>query len=173
MFVDIRGNGTARQLNKIAVLIKSKDWQQEPREDWRERVMAVIAGDAVRDAGAMIDYLLSLPDKRHNGHGRERVNEAGMYRHDGRIYKVQKAVHGSGNLYAKELVQNESGEGYHFAYVRGAINRLSPADKMSLEEAKEFGVLYGSCCVCGRTLTKEESIAAGIGPICAGKGFWA
>lgn len=35
--------------------------------------------------------------------------------------------------------------------------------------AVEYGHRTGSCCICGRTLTDPESIAAGIGPICAGK----
>lgn len=34
---------------------------------------------------------------------------------------------------------------------------------------REIGLLTGSCCICGRTLTNEESINGGIGPICAGK----
>ena len=32
-----------------------------------------------------------------------------------------------------------------------------------------YGQLIGKCGVCGRTLTDPESIAAGIGPICAGR----
>jgi hypothetical protein len=96
----------------------------------------------------------------------------GMYRtEDGTIYKVQVAHHGTGKLYAKKLVQE--GDAWRFEYERGAIYRLTASDKMTLEEAKAFGALYGTCCVCGRTLTDEESIAAGIGPVCAGKGEWA
>lgn len=90
----------------------------------------------------------------------------GMYRVNGVIYKVQRAVHGSGHLYAKRL------EGERFEYAPGALNSLSPEDKMTLEECKEYGALYGVCCVCGRTLTNEQSIADGIGPICAGKAGW-
>lgn len=90
----------------------------------------------------------------------------GMYVHDGRIYKVQHAVHGSGRLYAKELT--ESG----FEFAKGMVYKLSPEEKMTLEQAAEYGRLYGVCCVCGATLTDEDSIAAGIGPVCAGKGWW-
>lgn len=112
---------------------------------------------------------------------KKRVAEVteGMYRtSDGRIYKVQKAVHGSGNLYAKELVRdvahgnvfgNVDQGRWKFEYVKGAIRRLRKEDKLTLEQAKEFGALYGTCCVCGRTLTDETSIAEGIGPICAGR----
>lgn len=101
--------------------------------------------------------------------------EAGMYRKDGLIYKVQKAVHGSGNMYAKLLVvetivQVEGDEPVtytRFDYAPGAIAKLLPEHRMTLEEAKEFGALYGTCCVCAATLTDEKSIAAGIGPVCA------
>lgn len=91
----------------------------------------------------------------------------GMYKKDGEIYKVQIAVHGSGRPYAKKLVEVD-GE-WEFVRAPGMVNRLTSANKMTLEEAKEFGKLYGTCCVCGRTLTKEESIAEGIGPVCSGK----
>jgi hypothetical protein len=33
----------------------------------------------------------------------------------------------------------------------------------------DYGRQIGHCAICGRTLTNEESIAAGIGPICAGR----
>lgn len=35
--------------------------------------------------------------------------------------------------------------------------------------SQAFGHALGVCGVCGRTLTDDQSIAAGIGPICAGK----
>lgn len=108
----------------------------------------------------------------------------GMHRLDGEIYKVQRAVHGSGNLYAKHLVLSDQGcslgcghvacghddptrYSVTFTYAPGVIYRLSEDSRMSLDEAKEFGSLYGTCMVCGRTLTNEESIEAGIGPVCA------
>lgn len=88
------------------------------------------------------------------------------------IYKVQKAVHGSGHLYAKRLVVSPEFEGQSvtFEYTPGAVKQLEVGGrKLTLEEAKAFGALYGTCCVCGRTLTKESSIEDGIGPICASK----
>lgn len=81
-----------------------------------------------------------------------------------RIFKVQKAVHGSGNLYGKELVNGR------FEYFKGARRLLlAEGRRMTLEEAKAYGALYGTCCVCGRTLTNETSIEAGIDPVCAGR----
>lgn len=100
----------------------------------------------------------------------------GMYRKDGEIYKVQVAVHGSKRLYAKKLVKldepRQMAKGvrtHEFEYASGAIRTLTPADKMTLEEAKAWGALYGTCCCCGALLTDENSIEAGIGPICAKK----
>jgi len=119
------------------------------------------------------------PQRRNN----EPEATEGMYRtEDGTIYKVQRAVHGSGRLYAKRLVVHEGefsfqkgfqGTKVTFEYDQGTIFKLKLTDKMTLEEAKAFGALYGTCCVCGRTLTDERSIEAGIGPVCAGKGEWA
>lgn len=37
--------------------------------------------------------------------------------------------------------------------------------------SRRYGQEIGECGVCGRTLTNEDSRAAGIGPICAGKAF--
>lgn len=85
----------------------------------------------------------------------------GMYLKDGRIFKVQRAVHGSGHLYAKELVDGS------FVYAGGMFRQLDSSHAMTLEQAKEYGALYGVCCACARTLTDEASIEAGIGPVCA------
>ena len=87
----------------------------------------------------------------------------GMYLKDDVVYKVQIAKQGSGRLYAKILT--DSG----FEYAPGAMRDLRAEHKMTLDQAKEYGKLYGVCCVCSRDLTDEHSIAAGIGPICAKK----
>lgn len=38
--------------------------------------------------------------------------------------------------------------------------------------ASDYGHEIGKCGICSRTLTNPESIAKGIGPICAGKAGW-
>lgn len=108
------------------------------------------------------------------------VTEDGMYRTpDGEIFKVQRAVHGSGQLYAKRLISVEPYEKvkrgktvtvtHEFVYAPGAIRDLSADMRMTLAQAVEYGALYGVCCVCSTTLTSEKSIEAGIGPICGGR----
>ena len=82
------------------------------------------------------------------------------------IYKVQRSQ--AGNLYAKRLV-GEPGGSLSWEYVGAAPVRSGRLQQLDLETAKRFGQLYGACCVCGRTLTNEGSIEAGIGPVCASK----
>jgi hypothetical protein len=152
---------TAKQINFIKTLLAERptaDRSKLPHPD----VMTT------KDASNAIDWLMTLPKAEKAKATGPAITEAGMYMKDGVIYKVQKAVHGSGHLYAKKLAGGET-EDFYFEYAPGVVKNLTPADKMTLEQAKEFGALYGTCCVCGRTLTDEDSIEAGIGPVCAKK----
>lgn len=121
-----------------------------------------------------------------------RVTQDGMYRDPatGAIYKVQwNRASGDGRrLYAKQLfVDMPNGEtrtvglldglkaegaSARFEYASGAIKKIDPDWRMSIEEAEKFGALYGICMRCGRDLTAEASIAAAMGPICRGKKNW-
>lgn len=121
-----------------------------------------------------VEAVLNSSRREHEKTRRvEEAPEEGVYRDKAlTIYKVQRAVHGSGNLYAKRLVIPDDGSKPRFEYAPGAIRNLLPEWKMTLDEAREFGVLYGTCVVCGRTLTDETSISRGIGPVCEAKGRW-
>ncbi len=93
----------------------------------------------------------------------------GTYRTpDGDIYRVVLAVHGSGRPYARKLVVVEHGHA-EWEMAKGMVFRLRPEWKLTLEQAAEFGRLYGVCAHCAAPLTDPTSIARGIGPICAGK----
>lgn len=98
----------------------------------------------------------------------KRIEQDGMYKVGDIIYKVQVAVHGSGQLYAKRLEVLAHGTA-QWVYAPGVVKTLTEADRLTLDEAVKFGQLYGVCAQCGRTLTDEASIARGIGPVCAGK----
>ncbi len=119
-----------------------------------------LAGMTFGVASSMITRLLRMR-KSVNG-----ITEDGIYRTpDGTVYKVQVAYHGNGQLYGKRLVEVEPGV-WKFVRDEGALARLAPSMLMSLEEAIEFGRLYHVCVRCGAILTDEDSIEAGIGPIC-------
>ena len=93
--------------------------------------------------------------------------EDGIYLDGEKVYKVQTSRE-SGNQYAKLLTLAGTDEtGARFEYARGAIRNLTPEHRMTLKQARELGARYGVCVNCGATLTDPESIAAGIGPVCA------
>jgi len=163
---------TGRQIDYLKSLIRDRDVDRAMDVAFIDD--AISAGTLAKSAASeYIADALRCP-KRPLAQARVDAAQAelthGMYHKDTVVYKVQIAVHGSGRLYAKKLMVDGFGKA-HFEYAPGAIRILTLADRMSLEEAKEFGVLYGTCCVCGRTLTDEVSIANGIGPVCARKFF--
>jgi hypothetical protein len=121
----------------------------------------------------------------------------GMYRNPdkGTIYKLYHTVHGANVQVAKELIVVDPGErATPLSYSEGKtttpdekwvrkptvrfdyrgrkpLYSLTPEMRLSIEEAKEFGALYGTCCICGRMLTNELSIHLGIGPVCGSREF--
>lgn len=116
-------------------------------------------------ASKTIEWLRKQP-YRYDTPAELLVTEEGMYRFDGVIYKVQRS-RSTRHLYAKRLHGDTTTE-WHFTYA-GSPNRLglTAAHRMTLEEAAAWGAQFGTCCVCAATLTNPESIAAGIGPVCA------
>lgn len=156
---------TEKQIDFINSLLTRHEMTDTNR---RSVEAALLRGIDKVEASQIIDWIKALPRKATpSAKKTEDVNLEGMHRLNGDIYKVQVAVHGSGRLYAKKLTQH--GDDWSFEFAPGVIYKLSSATKMTLEQAKEFGALYGTCCVCGRTLTNEESIAEGIGPICGSR----
>jgi Family of unknown function (DUF6011) len=145
-------------------------------------------GEEPRTAGRDAQRSWGKPDKPG-------ITEDGMYRvADGTIFKVQWNRENT-KLYAKrlrlvemDLDGNIIAEHHtfslddkrredrkykaHFDYATGVVYKLQPEQRMTLAEAKRFGVLYGTCCDCGRNLTREASIASGIGPQCGADGRW-
>jgi len=117
-------------------------------------------------ASQIIDALFKAPKKAAAAVQREEAPE-GIHYLDGKVYKVQVAVHGSGRKYVKQL-DAEAG-GWEYLGRNGVFHKLSENTLMTLEDAASFGKLYGMCCVCGATLTDEGSISAGIGPVCRDK----
>lgn len=143
----------------------------------------VVATAKLTKAGASrwIDELLRMPKvataKVAEPGVVARVTECGMYRNTaGDLFKVQQSAT-TGGLYAKKLqpiggqrlTEIDTVVGFEFVYAPGAMRELVATDRLSLEDAKAFGIKYGVCCVCGRTLKDATSVAAGIGPICATK----
>lgn len=108
--------------------------------------------------------------------------QAGMYTaDDGITQKILRVYLGqqSGRLLVK-MIHLQDTEEYGYQYIGslstvvGGRSKLGKVKltKMSLEEAKKWGRMTGSCVACGRRLDVPESVEAGIGPVCAGKDYW-
>jgi hypothetical protein len=127
------------------------------------------------DVSALIDALKAAPFRRAlqtNGSGHNTIKvEEGMFKKDGIVYKVVRAKNNSGRLYAKKLRQDAQGT-WFFDMARGMVYKLRPEDKLSAEDAAEFGKLYEICINCGRDLTRDNSIHVGYGPVCADNNGW-
>lgn len=112
-------------------------------------------------ASAKISEYIAMPKVR-NAFSSMPELEKGMYRMNGDVYKVYRTR--EGHLATKILTE----DGFNYTG-RKPLHSLTSEHRMTLEEAKEYGKITGTCCQCGRKLTDENSIEAGIGPVCAGK----
>lgn len=88
--------------------------------------------------------------------------DEGMYKVGDDIFKVYFTQ--AGHIATKQLTE----DGFEYTG-RKPLAKIKPEHRMTLDQAKEYGKVTGTCCNCGRLLTNEDSIEAGIGPICAGK----
>ena len=115
-----------------------------------------------REASALIDSLRSFPYLPREPRTSAPVStlEVGVYYKNGDVYRV-KISQTSGRPYAMKLV------GRSFVYDSSYIRAISADDKMTLDQACDYGIQFGVCCVCGRELTDEVSVSRGIGPVCA------
>ena len=137
-----------------------------PDREMAERRLAALGH--VEDMAEFTDLLSKSSLGRH----KEPVPE-GLYAHDGHVYKVVTAVHGSGHRYAKVLMPPELGsERGSWIMAKGMVFKLSVEDLMTADKAAEFGALYSICCNCGLPLTREESKRRHYGPTCADKLGW-
>ena len=116
-----------------------------------------------RQVSALIDSLIDLPWKPRTS--APQIQE-GFYIKDEVVYKVQSNKAGTG-VYAKRL--DISGSKGHWHYEAGLTRDLVGLEPLTLEVAAQMGVASGVCVICGRTLDNPESIARGIGPVCATK----
>lgn len=181
---------TDKQINYLIALGKqARDRIEQLPEDDDRRVGYTILldtlGRQVRDGeldrrstskaiDAMKQVLEDCPATRRsvNERGADEP-DAGMYRRGEDIVRVYLGQR-SGKMLLKRLVyESASGlngtPGYTYEYEGRAAYKLGNAVKLTLEEAKAFGRMTGTCCVCARRLDDPESVDAGIGPVCAGK----
>lgn len=161
---------TERQMGFIADLYRAIDPDNAP-----ECILAIEQGDpfSKADASALIERLINQRGETRKTTKTEApaprptatasTLSEGFYRaNNGNIFQVFTARNGA-HLLAKVLIE-DSGEWEY----KGAASRFVKADqRMTLAEAQDYGKRTGRCMVCTRKLTNPESVANGIGPVCA------
>lgn len=88
-----------------------------------------------------------------------------------KFYRVDKPTRG--RWAGKTFVSAQASDDYWPVKRPAALVTILTAIAANPEKAAaDYGHQIGRCGVCSRTLTDPESIARGIGPVCAGKAGW-
>lgn len=134
-----------------------------------------------REASNWIEKLKTLPAKNIKGSGGhwpsiETDIPAGHYAVTGEdgttdFYRVDKPTEGkwAGRTFVK-LQLSETYERLSLSGTRAVLKKIEEAGPR--EAAIRYGKELGKCAICNRTLTNNDSIALGIGPVCAEKVGW-
>ncbi len=129
-------------------------------------------------ADASIKWCLQLPRIEFT---QQEPVAVGVYRINETIYIVKPNRDGT-RRYAVRLVVSpprltENGEEVNFSYeqARGVVYQLTPADRMSVDDLRDFMIKYRKCVKCGKslkrpeTLLRAEEIGVMVGKTCATK----
>lgn len=135
---------------------------------------------------SIIDHLLKQPKIAQAAAAPAQATAVavGMYHRDGEFFKVK--LSGAKRPYALKVVAhptatfNADGSPHfnvEFIYDRGYLARLTDADKMTFDQARQFGMMFHSCVNCGAALggehgTEIRSVVAGYGETCAKNNGW-
>lgn len=150
---------TGPQLNFLKKLVQERECSVRDR-------LAVETGDLTKQSASKLIGDLQRAARR----GAKVETKEGYYHLDEVVYHVVMSK--QGRPYAKQLVITNPGSDKakgRWEYAPGAVYKLQEMAPLTVDVAVSYGKKFGACMICGRTLTKQESIDAGIGPICAGK----
>lgn len=150
------------------VAAQARDWERRAWAAQERDTAAAQAGTITAQVHQASQAATSAARRVPEG---ERPAEAGFFLHEGRMYKVVRAVYGDakGHLYTKRL-DEVKGE---WVKVPGMTSYLREDERMTEAQAIEYSsklkvtpemAIYGKCTLCGRKLTDETSIANKVGP---------
>ncbi|MEQ4716074.1 DUF6011 domain-containing protein [Nonomuraea sp. B19D2] len=153
----VNGTATEPQKNLIRLLATERGLDLQTIEAGFEDMTKAIASDFIK---FLKGITATSPAQR------VQIVEAGFYKLDKKYFEVRESK--AGRLYAVEIFKNKYGK-VVAEFAPGVVRLLKPENLLTLDEAKAFGKETGSCCICRRELTKQDSIDAGIGPVCAAR----
>lgn len=162
--LDTKGTLSERQVSAIRAIHAKAEATRAARNVERQ------AEQASRTAEVNLSAINSMFDK---------AIESGLkklaYRAEGLKLTPAKATSSNpGAIYVTSTEGEYMGKvvGNKFVGMRGIPadikTKLEAIAENPAEAARAYGKATGICCCCGRELTDPNSIAAGIGPICAG-----
>jgi hypothetical protein len=187
---------TGPQVNLLKELIDERDLMKDPRffdaiqamdkgeyAAHLERLKKQMEGISFARARHLINHMLSLP-KKHESQRVERGSvpkiksdvPAGHYAVTGEdgttdFYRVDRPTEGRWAGYI--FVKLQLSDNYERVPLRNIQTILDKIEADGPESAsKRYGKELGRCGVCNRTLTNNDSIERGIGPVCAAKYSW-
>lgn len=154
---------TENQANFIKSLATQKQNGVETLAEWLQGNFVDSVERLERSLGSeVIEHLKTLPEKARP------ALEVGAYCKDGVFYAVRVARE-SKRPYALEWRALTVNGDPSWVYDSKAIHILTPADRLTLEQAVAFGVGTGQCVHCGKALKDPKAIAQGIGSTCKKK----
>jgi hypothetical protein len=170
-----------KQIELITSLLSERDLASETRVAWNARLLTLHGDPAevaalTRDkASTLITYLFGLPvfeakpaavDAVPAGHYALPDDKGGVD-----FYRVDRPT--EGRWAGKVFVSIQHGDDHTTMSKMGGATVLRRIETIGAAEcSKLYGRELGKCGVCGRTLTNDESRAAGIGPVCAANAGW-
>lgn len=123
--------------------------------------------DDVKVASSLITFLFTLPRKGGDKPRTPRFDpEPGVYLMDNFIYRVR--ISRTGNWYAEKCEKPLADSGRKSLSWDYVGKRVNLRDALLVDDA-QAGKFLGYCIRCGAELTDPDSIARGMGPICANK----
>lgn len=161
---DAKGSLSPKQIESLQTQCDKNDARQAERAaakaaDLKTRVETVVDTSVIRE-------LFNVA----KGNG---LKKPGLWFGDLKISEAPESGRNAGSLYVKqggEYAGKITGTTFHPAYGVKAMTILNTLLEIAGNPAEVLRVKgreTGKCCCCGRELTDPESIAAGIGPVCA------
>lgn len=152
-----------RQINLITNLLGEKlinDEAQAVIDDkyatWR---------DSSKTASSFITFLFKMPRVDGGANPTARFDpEPGVYRMEDTIYRVR--ISRAGHWYAEAAVKPVPGSGRKSVSWDYLGKRVNLRNAVVVDDA-EAGKFLGYCIRCNAELTDPDSIARGMGPVCA------
>lgn len=154
-----------KQLNLIKNLFDEKLLTEQDVE-WASQEFTNYREDS-KQASGLITWLFGRPRKNpEQGNTTRFTPESGVYRLDDTIYRVR--ISRAGHWYAERCDKPVPGSGRKSLSWEYIGKRIDLSGAVSLDDA-EAGKYLGYCIRCGAELTVPESLARGMGPVCANK----